>query len=210
MAKNFAEIAFTESVKVQQERHGSRKSYARMETMERGTELTFAETDFISERDSFYLATVGENGYPYIQFRGGPKGFLKTPDSKTLAYADFQGNLQYISVGNLSRNNKAALILVDYPNRQRLKIYATIEVIEVKDAPEIIAKIADPNYSAKIERAMILHIEAFDWNCPQHITPRYTLEEIETATEPLRNRVKELEDEIKMLKQKAGSFSYEK
>lgn len=210
MAKNFAEIAFTKSVKAQQERYGSRKSYARMETIERGTELTFSETDFISERDSFYLATVGENGYPYIQFRGGPKGFLKTLDSKTLAYADFQGNLQYISVGNLSRNNKAALILMDYPNRQRLKIYANIEVIEAKDAPEIIAKIADPNYSAKIERAMILHIEAFDWNCPQHITPRYTLKEIETATEPLRNRVKELEDEIATLKQKVGSFSYEK
>jgi hypothetical protein len=204
MAKNFAEIAFTEGVKTQQERHGSRKSYARMEMIERGDELTFAEADFIAERDSFYLATVGENGYPYIQFRGGPKGFLKILDSKTLAYADFRGNLQYISVGNLGRNNKAALILMDYANRQRLKIYATIEVIEAKDAPEIIKKIVDQNYPAKIERAMILHVEAFDWNCPQHITPRYTIEEIGEINAPLYERIEELEAELERLKRLEG------
>ncbi len=172
MARNFAEIAFTESVKAQQEKYGSRHSYARIEAIERGTELSLAEADFIAERDSFYLATVGENGYPYVQFRGGPKGFLKVLDQKTLAYADFRGNLQYISVGNLSRNDRAALILMDYARRQRLKIYARIEVIEAKDAPELIAQLQDPDYKAQIERAMVLHVEAFDWNCPQHITPQ--------------------------------------
>jgi hypothetical protein len=201
MAKNFAEIAFTQSVKAQQEKYGSRKSYSRMETLVRGTELSFNEADFIAERDSFYLATVGENGYPYVQFRGGPAGFLKVLDSKTLAYADFRGNMQYISVGNLSRNDKAALILMNYPRRQRLKIYARIEVVEAQDAPELIAQLQDPAYDAKVERAMLLRVEAFDWNCPQHITPRYTRAEIEAGTEPLRNRIKELEAEVARLTQ---------
>ena len=119
MARSFAEIAFTDSVKAQQEKYGSRKSYARMEAQERGTEIGEAEAEFIGERDGFYLATVGESGYPYVQFRGGPKGFLKVLDPKTLAYADFRGNMQYVSVGNLTRNDKAALILMDYANRRR-------------------------------------------------------------------------------------------
>lgn len=202
MAKNFAEIAFTESVKAQQEKYGSRRSYARMEAQARGTELSFAEADFIAERDSFYLSTVGENGYPYVQFRGGPKGFLKALDARTLAYADFRGNLQYISVGNLTRNDRAALILMDYAQRRRLKIYARIEVIEAKDAPELIAQLQDPRYNAQIERAMILHVEAFDWNCPQHITQRFTLEEIRELNAPLYEQVAKLEAEIERLKTK--------
>ena len=202
MARNFAEIAFTESVKAQQEKYGSRKSYARMEAQARGTELSFAEVDFIAERDSFYLSTVGENGYPYVQFRGGPKGFLKVLDARTLAYADFRGNLQYISVGNLTRNDKAALILMDYAQRQRLKIYARIEVIEAQDAPELIAQLQDPEYKAQIERAMLLHVEAFDWNCPQHITQRFTLEEIRELNAPLFEHVAKLEAEIERLKTK--------
>lgn len=200
MARNFAEIAFTESVRAQQEKYGSRKSYARMEAQARGTELSFAEADFIAERDSFYLSTVGENDYPYVQFRGGPKGFLKTLDSRTLAFADFRGNLQYISVGNLSRNDKAALILMDYAQRRRLKIYARVEVVEAKDAPELIAQLQDPHYEANVERAMILHIEAFDWNCPQHITQRFTLEEIRELNAPLYDHVAQLEAEIERLK----------
>jgi predicted pyridoxine 5'-phosphate oxidase superfamily flavin-nucleotide-binding protein len=121
MAKNYAEIAFTQSVKSWQEHYGSRRQYERMETVECGTELSFAEADFIAERDSFYLATVNENNQPYVQFRGGAKSFLKVLDSKTLGFADFRGNLQYISVGNLSKNNRVALILMDYPNRRRLR-----------------------------------------------------------------------------------------
>jgi predicted pyridoxine 5'-phosphate oxidase superfamily flavin-nucleotide-binding protein len=202
MAKNFAEIAFKDSVKAQQTKYGSRGSYARMEAMERGTEISSAEADFIVERDSFYLATVRESGYPYVQFRGGPKGFLKVLDPKTLAYADFRGNRQYISVGNLHRNRKAALILMDYANRRRLKIYAHIEVIEAKDAPDLLARVQDMDYEAHVERAMVLHVEAFDWNCPQHITPRYTIEEVRDLNAPLYEQVTKLEAEIVSLKTK--------
>ncbi len=201
MARNFAEIAFTESVKAQQEKYGSRRSYARIEAQARGTEISENEAEFIGERDGFYLATAGETGFPYVQFRGGPKGFLKVLDAKTLAYADFRGNMQYISVGNLSRNDKAALILMDYANRQRLKIYARIEVVEAKDAPEMIAQLQDTSYNAQVERAMILHVEAFDWNCPQHITPRYTIEEVRELNAPLYEHIAKLEAEVERLKQ---------
>lgn len=200
MAKNFAEIAFTESVKAQQQKYGSRRSYARMEQMARGNEFSEAEAEFIAERDGFYLATVGESGFPYVQFRGGPKGFLKVLDARTLAYADFRGNMQYVSVGNLLNTDKAALILMDYARRQRLKIYARIEVIEAKDAPELIAQLQEPSYDAQVERAMVLNVEAFDWNCPQHITPRYTIEEIRELNAPLNEHVAKLEAENKCLK----------
>lgn len=202
MAKNFAEIAFTTSVKSRQAQYGSRRQYERFETVARGTEISFSEADFIATRDSFYLATVGENGSPYVQFRGGEPGFLKILDAKTLGYADFRGNLQYISVGNLDVNNRAALILMDYPNRRRLKIFANIEVFEAKDAPELTAKLENPNYAAKIERAMLLQVEAFDWNCPQHITPRFTIEEIREMNLPLYERIEKLEVENQRLNQK--------
>lgn len=200
MARNFAEIAFTESVKAQQEKYGSRRSYARTEAQERGNEISENEAEFIAERDSFYLATVGESGFPYVQFRGGPKGFLKVIDAKTLAYADFRGNLQYVSVGNLMRNDKAALILMDYARRQRLKIYARIEVVEAMNAPELIAQLQDTSYEAQVERAMVLHVEAFDWNCPQHITPRYTIEEVRELNAPLYEHITKLEAELARLK----------
>ena len=171
-----------------------------MEAQARGTKLSDSETEFIAERDGFYLSTVGENGYPYVQFRGGPKGFLKVLDQGKLAYADFRGNMQYISIGNLHRNDKAALILMDYANRQRLKIYARVEILEAKDAPEIIAQLQDPEYSAQVERARILHVEAFDWNCPQHITQRFTMEEIKPMLAPLYEHIEKLEKEIAALK----------
>lgn len=207
MAKNYAEIAFTASVKREQDRYDSRRQYERMEKIVRGTELSFAEVDFIDSRDSFYLATSGENGYPYVQFRGGPTGFLKVLDPKTLGYADFRGNLQYVSVGNLRINNKAALILMDYPNRQRLKIYATIDVVDAKDDPELIEKLAMPDYNAKIERAMVLHLDAFDWNCPQHIKQRYTIEQIERMLTPFNEHIARLENEISQLKTDDGCRS---
>ena len=200
MAKNYHEIAFTESVKARQEKYGTRQHYEKSEKYERGTELSFSEADFIAERDGFYLATVSENGQPYVQFRGGDKGFLKVLDSKTLGYADFRGNLQYVSVGNLDKNNRASLILMDYPNRRRLKIFARIEIFEAADAPDLIAKLENPDYKAKIERAMILHVKAFDWNCPQHITPRYTMGEINQIVAPLNEHIEKLEKEIARLK----------
>lgn len=199
MPNPFAKIAFTESVKRTQEHYGVRRANERLENLDRLEEMTRNEAAFIGERDGFYMATVGEGGQPYVQFRGGPKGFLKVLDEKTLGYADFRGNLQYISVGNLSVNNRAALFLIDYPNQTRLKIFAEVEVIDAADDPALIERLTMPDYKARIERAMILHVTAYDWNCPQHITPRFTLEEIEAGTKPLRDRIAELEAEVKRL-----------
>ncbi len=201
MAKNFADIAFTDSVKTQQEQYGSRQQYARMDRLARGTTLTITETEFIASRDGFYLATVGETGYPYVQFRGGPPGFLRVLDAQTLGYADFRGNRQYITVGNLDRNDRASLILMDYANQSRLKMYARIEVMNAKDRPELMERLLVPGYAEKIERAMLLHVEAFDWNCPQHITPRFTMEEIQTMNVPLYEHVAKLEAELARLRQ---------
>ena len=139
--------------------------------------LTDKEAAYIESRDSFYMATVGENGWPYVQFRGGPKGFLKVIDETTLGYADFRGNGQYISTGNLQANNKASLILVDYPTQQRLKLWAESNIIEAKENEALAAQLTMPDYKARIERLVILTVKAYDWNCPQHITPRYTPDE---------------------------------
>ncbi len=201
MSHKFYDLTFTPSVKAAQEHYGTRRNYARFEGGESDFYgLTDAENDFIETRDGFYMATVGEAGQPYIQFRGGPPGFLKVLDDKTLGYADFRGNLQYISVGNLRANDKAALFLMDYANQRRLKILARVEVKDASDDPKLIEELKMPDYKAKIERAMILHVEPFDWNCPQHITPRFTIEEIKQITKPLRDQIEELEAEIKSLK----------
>ena len=203
MSHKFFDLAFTPKVKAIQERYGTRKHYARFEGGGSDFQgLTFAETDFIASRDGFYIATVNEEGQPYIQFRGGPPGFLKAIDDRTLAYADFRGNLQYISVGNLSGNDRAALFLMDYANQRRLKVIARVDVMEAADAPELIETIKMPEYKAKVERAMIIHVEAFDWNCPQHITPRYTIEEIQRISAPVYERIERLEAENKRLRER--------
>ncbi len=203
MPNKFHDIAFTPSVKKAQEHYGTRRHYAKFEAGRNSNYLlTDAESDFIEQRDGFYIATVGETGQPYIQFRGGLAGFLKVLDEQTLGYADFRGNLQYISVGNLAANNKAALFLMDYPNRRRLKVLATVEVHDAADRPDLIEKLADPSYGAKIERAIILKVEAFDWNCPQHITPRYTIDEVRQMTQPLNEHIGKLEKEIEQLRAK--------
>lgn len=203
MSHKFFDLTFTESVKAAQEKYGSRRNYIRFENGKPDFYgLTDAEQEFISQRDGFYLATVGENGQPYIQFRGGPKGFLKVLDDKTLGYADFRGNLQYISIGNLGANDKAALFLMDYASQTRLKILTTVEVIDARNKPELVEKLAVVDYKAKIERAMILHVEAFDWNCPQHITPRYTMDEIKQMVAPMNEHIAKLEAEIRELKGK--------
>jgi len=178
MNKNFTKFAFTESVKKVQEKYGTRKSYARMEESGDQYVLTNREILFIQSRDSFYIATVGENAWPYVQFRGGPKGFLKVIDNTTIGYADFRGNRQYISVGNINSSRKSALILMDYPSQQRLKIWAESEVIYAEDNSELLRDLEISEYNAHVERLIIFKIQAFDWNCPQHITPRYTSEEI--------------------------------
>lgn len=185
---SFASISFTEAVKAMQEKMGSRAAYARMEKGTHSDGLTEAEMDFISARDSFYMASIGTNGYPYIQHRGGPKGFLKVLDNKRIGFLDYRGNMQYISVGNLSTNPNVALILVDYPARARLKILAKASIVELKDDPSLFEKLEAPNAKVKPERMMVFTIDAYDWNCPQHIVPRYTLEEIEAAFEQQREQ----------------------
>jgi len=201
MSNKFHEIAFTDSVKEAQSHYGSRAHYSKFQGgAEKNATLSDIEADFIGQRDGFYMATVGETGHPYIQFRGGKAGFLKVIDEHTLGYADFRGNLQYISVGNLAVNNKAALFLMDYPTQRRLKILADVEVKDAAEAPTLIEKLAVKDYKAKIERAVIFHIEAFDWNCPQHITPRYTIDEIRVMIAPLNDTIEKLERELAELK----------
>jgi predicted pyridoxine 5'-phosphate oxidase superfamily flavin-nucleotide-binding protein len=194
MGNRFAEIAFTPAVQAQQEAHGSRASYARFLGGEPSNDrLSPREVEFIHARDGFYVASVGETGWPYVQFRGGPPGFLRALDERTLGWADFRGNRQYVSVGNLGRDDRVALILMDYANRRRLKILGHAELREVDGDDGPASRLAVPGYEAVVERAVLVHIAGFDWNCPQHITPRFTLEEIETAVTPLRQRVAELE-----------------
>ena len=178
---SYSTIAFSEATKKLQEKAGSRTNYARMDSQHSMEVLTDAEVEYISQRDSFYMATVGENGFPYIQFRGGPKGFLKVLDEKRLGFIDFRGNMQYISIGNLQTNNKVGLILLDYPSKTRLKIFAEAQIVELKDEPQLFQKLNLADYKFRPERMLVLHVKAFNWNCPQHITPRYTLEEIEQA-----------------------------
>ena len=195
---------FTDSVKQAQEHYGSRKVFERMES--RDAEAHFhglgdPEIDFIEHRDGFYLATVNDEGQPYIQFRGGPPGFLKVLDDHTLAYADFRGNLQYISVGNLKANDRAALFLMDYAHQRRLKMLVRVEVKDEADESDLIRKLETPAYKTKIERAMIMHVEAFDWNCPQHITPRYTVDEMRQMLAPVNEYITKLENEISRLRQ---------
>lgn len=179
MNKNFTQLAFTDSVKKAQEHYGTRKAYARMETSGDQYQLSDRESEFIHSRDSFYMATVGENDWPYVQFRGGPQGFLKVIDDTTLGYADFRGNGQYISTGNLQSGNRAALILMDYAQQRRLKIWTEVSIVEATQDEALLRQLKMPEYKARIERLVTLKIQAFDWNCPQHITPRYTVDEIE-------------------------------
>lgn len=205
MAKNFATIGFSSASKKMQEKFGSRATYARMENQTFFDGMSEYEQNFIAHRDSFYMATAGENGFPYIQHRGGPKGFLKVLDSHRLGFIDFKGNMQYISMGNLETNNKVALILVDYPNKLRLKIYATAEVVALKDNPELHHLLDLDGYKFRPERLIVLNIEAYDWNCPQHITPRFTVEELEEALKPQVEYIQKLEAEIVELKAKLAN-----
>jgi predicted pyridoxine 5'-phosphate oxidase superfamily flavin-nucleotide-binding protein len=201
MGDRFYEKMFTESVKAAQEHYGSRKTYARIETNSSESHLLGdLEKDFIESRDGFYMATVNEDGWPYVQFRGGPRGFLKVLDDSTLGFADFRGNLQYISVGNLGVSDRAALFLMDYAHQRRLKILARVKIKDAAEAPELIEELRMPAYKAKIERAITLHVEGFNWNCPQHITPRYTIDEIKAMVAPLNEHIAKLESEISQLR----------
>lgn len=197
MQSRFAQIAFTPSVKQLQARDGSRASYARGEGGRvQAARLDAGEAAFIAERDSFYIATVSETGWPYLQHRGGPRGFLKVLDAQTLAFADFQGNRQHVSEGNLAGNDRAALFLMDYPSQRRLKVLGRVRVVDAADDPALAAALTQPGYRAKVERIMRIQVEAFDWNCPQHITPRFSESELEPVLEPLRARIRQLEEQL--------------
>lgn len=202
---NYQQLAFTDAIKKIQEEVGSRSTYDRMEKMSVVDGLTDNEINFIGDRDSFYMASFGENEYPYIQHRGGPAGFIKVIDNKTIGIVDFAGNRQYISTGNISKNNKVALILLSYPQRARLKIYANAKIVDLKENGELYNLLKPTDYKFKPERMMIFEIQAYDWNCPQHITPRYTAEEIEEALLPQREYIKNLENKIKELESKLSN-----
>jgi len=198
--KNFTDIAFTEDVKSIQTEFGSRKNYVRMEQNPAPTKLPEDAKNFIEESDLFYQATVSTNGWPYVQHRGGPKGMLKVLSDNKIGYADFKGNKQYLSVGNIQSNNKVSIIIMDYPGKSRLKIWAKAEIVTKTVAPELIKQLQNSEYKTPIERAVILTVEAFDWNCPQHIKPRFTEPEIAEWFAPHQQKMSELEDEIKILK----------
>jgi len=206
MGHKYIELAFTEQVKNVQNEQNSRDGYARME---QGEDFNFLlsprEADFIAQRDSFYMASVSETDWPYVQHRGGAKGFLKVLDEKTLGFADFSGNRQYISTGNFRKNDRVSIILMDYPNRARMKILGRISVIE-EDDWDTLAKLEDPHYRANIERGFLIHVEGFDWNCPQHITPRFTEEHIHSLLDPLIEEVEQLKSELQN-KQVQGAAS---
>lgn len=209
MTNPYTDIAFTPSVKRAQETMGTRASNARLEASgsERGR-LGPNEAEFLAERDGFFLASVGETGWPYVQFRGGPQGFLRVLDERTVAWADFRGNRQYISVGNMtseSKDNpeeqpgKVAIIAMDWAHRRRIKLFGKARIVargqDADQEPELFAKLDLGDYRALVERAIVVRVEGFDWNCPQHITPRFTEAEIASAFAPMQARLAELEAE---------------
>jgi predicted pyridoxine 5'-phosphate oxidase superfamily flavin-nucleotide-binding protein len=196
-----SDVAFSQSVKAQQERLGSRASFARHErNAEDGWSdvITDALSDFIAARDAFFLATASKDGQPYVQHRGGPPGLLKVLDEKTLAFADFSGNRQYITLGNLAENPKALIFLLDYANRRRVKIWGTARVVE--DDPALLARLADSEYKGKPERAIVFTVSAWDANCPSHIRRRFTEEDLLAATQGMLKRIQELEAEVARLR----------
>jgi predicted pyridoxine 5'-phosphate oxidase superfamily flavin-nucleotide-binding protein len=196
MHQNFTKFAFTDSVKEVQKLYGTRKAYERMERSDDKFELTANETAFIEASDGFYMGTVGEHGWPYVQYRGGPVGFLKVIDRTAIAYVDFRGNGQYISTGNINHNNKTSLFLMDYPSQRRLKIWAETTIIKANEDAELLEKLTMQGYPAKRERIVMLKIQAYDWNCPQHITQRYTQAQLEALIAPIVKENQKLKQQL--------------
>lgn len=202
MAKAFAELVFTQTVRAFQSAQGAAEMNDRMLAGDaaRDDKLGPDEERFIALRDGFYQSTVSETGWPYVQFRGGPRGFLKVLDERTLAYADFRGNRQYVSAGNLGQDDRIALILVDYPNSARIKILGRSRLVDKVDAPALIAQLHDDSYKARPERAVVITVEAFDWNCPQHLPVRLTMEELQPILAPFQQELAQLRAENTALK----------
>jgi len=205
VSKHYGAIAFTDAVRGVQRSHGSNAFYDRKRVQGTATPgidpLTEDEKDYLAERDNFYLASVSETGWPYVQYRGGPAGFVRVVDDHTIGWADFRGNLQYISTGNLTSNDRVAIIALDYLHRRRLKIFGHARIVTLAEDPTLVATFADPAYDAEVERAVLVTVEAFDWNCPQHITPRFTVAELEPHLAPLRQELEALRAENAQLRE---------
>lgn len=205
MTAHFFDLAFTPSVRAAQEANGSRRAYARHhKDTDEPDRLSEEAAAFIAERDSFYMATVSETGWPYLQHRGGPKGFIKVLNDRTLGLADFRGNRQYVSLGNLNHDDRAALFFMDYPRQTRLKLLARVRTLDLASETKLAAALVDADYEAKVERGLLIRVEAFDWNCPQHITPRFTETEVRSVIAKQEVRIAELEAEVAALKVRGG------
>lgn len=213
MSASYLEIATTPAVAAAQEHYGSAAQWGRIRARGAteagdagpGDPLGPPERAFIAERDGFYLASVSETGWPYVQYRGGPAGFLTPVDEATLGFADLRGNRQYITTGNVQANDRVSLFLMDYAHRQRLKIYGRMRIIDAADDPALAAKLTVPGYPGRVERLVLITVEAFDWNCPQHITPRFTQAEVEVALSPVREELAALRSENERLRRELAS-----
>jgi len=194
MALKYLELAMTDAV-----RRAQNQYYGRAVNIASAPErdlLTQDEAEFIAERDSFYVGSISETGWPYVQHRGGPKGFLRVVNETTLAFADYKGNRQLLTTGNVSVNDRVALFLMDYQNRARLKILGHARVEDARAHPELVAQLADPKMQQAVERLVFIDVVSFDWNCPKYITPRYSAEEVEAYVGPLKSRIAELEAQL--------------
>ena len=208
MSRQYGCIAFTDDVREVQQQYGSAEFYDRVRSRATGASgpdpLGPREAAFLAERDGFYLSTVSETGWPYVQFRGGPPGFVSVRDAHTIAWADFRGNLQHVSTGNLIGDQRVAMIAVDYNRRERLKLFGTARVVRIEDDPAYVSSLTIDDDDAVVEAAITVTVTAFDWNCPQHIPRRLTLDEVDQRVAPLRERLIQLEAENAALRQAAG------
>lgn len=195
MATKYLDLTFTDSVcRAQQQYYGSMGAITGAPERD---PLGQAEAEFIAARDSFYLGSISESGWPYIQHRGGPQGFLRVIDDTTLAFADYKGNRQLLTTGNVSVNDRIALFLMDYKNRERLKILGHARVEDARVQSELVAELADSKMRSSVERLVFIDVVSFDWNCPKYITPRYSIGEVNELEEPLRKRIAELEAQLR-------------
>ena len=204
MAERFLQTVLTPSVRAAQE-HYYRRSAAACAVASDRDALTDEEIQFIRSRDSFYIATVSETGWPYVQHRGGLPGFLHVVSPTQLAFADYKGNRQLLSTGNVAVDDRVCLFLMDYPRRRRLKILGRAQVEDARKQPDLIAQLVEPEARAAVERLFFIEVVSFDWNCPKYITPRYTADEVEHAVAPLKRRIAELERLLKQNGTKANS-----
>jgi len=206
MARNYVNTLFTDQARAMQAEDGSREAYARMEEGADGSPdlITEKEAGFIHARDSFYLASVTPEGWPYVQHRGGPAGFLKVLEDNRLGFADYRGNRQHVSTSNLVADPRVSLFLMDYPNRRRLKVLGHARIVTAAEDPELLSRLMPEGYKALPERAYLIDVVGYDWNCPQHITPRFTEAELASALKPMADELTRLRAENEQLR-KASS-----